>query len=86
MRDKHYVVSDGIYRRIRHPGHLGDTLIFTGSGVATGNSITTAVIFALLIPTFLRRIAVEERMLVDQLGEEYSAYMKKTRKLVPFVL
>jgi protein-S-isoprenylcysteine O-methyltransferase Ste14 len=85
IREKHRVVSEGIYRRVRHPGYLGTILFFVGSGIATANLITTLLILAAILPTFVRRIAVEERMLTDQLGEEYSDYKAKTWKLIPFV-
>jgi protein-S-isoprenylcysteine O-methyltransferase Ste14 len=32
------------------------------------------------------RIFVEEKALVTHAGEEYTAYMKKTKMLIPFVL
>jgi protein-S-isoprenylcysteine O-methyltransferase Ste14 len=85
IREKHRVVSEGIYRRVRHPGYLGTILFFVGSGIATANFITTLLILAAILTTFVRRIAVEERMLTDQLGEEYSDYKEKTWKLIPFV-
>ena len=85
IREKHRVVSEGIYRRVRHPGYLGTILFFVGSGIATANFITTLLILAAILPTFVRRIAVEERMLTDQLGKEYSGYKAKTWKLIPFV-
>ena len=85
IREKHRVVSEGIYRRVRHPGYLGTILFFVGSGIATANFITALLILAAILPTFVRRIAVEERMLTDQLGEEYSDYKAKTWKLIPFI-
>ena len=85
IREGHHVVSDGIYRRVRHPGYLGDILLFVGSGVATSNVITTVLILGMFITAYVRRIAVEERMLTDQLGKEYSDYKAKTWKLIPFV-
>jgi len=85
MREKHRVVSDGIYRRIRHPGYLGTIVFFVGSSIATSNFITTLLILAVLLPIFMRRIAVEERMLTEQLGKDYSDYKAKTWKLIPFV-
>jgi len=33
----------------------------------------------------LFRIGIEERMLVEEFGVEYEEYMKRTRKLVPYV-
>jgi protein-S-isoprenylcysteine O-methyltransferase Ste14 len=32
------------------------------------------------------RIHVEERLLQEQLGQPYQAYMGRTKRLVPFVL
>lgn len=34
---------------------------------------------------FLYRINVEERALVQALGERYRAYMQRTKRLIPFV-
>jgi len=85
IRENHRVVSNGIYRRVRHPGYLGTILFFVGSGIATANIITTFVILAAILPTFVRRIVVEERMLAEELGEEYRAYQGKTWRLVPHV-
>jgi protein-S-isoprenylcysteine O-methyltransferase Ste14 len=85
IREGHHVVSDGIYRRVRHPGYLGDIVLFVGSGIATSNVITTVLILGMIITAYVRRIAVEERMLTDQLGKEYSDYKARTWKLIPFV-
>ena len=85
IREGHHVVSDGIYRRVRHPGYLGDILLFVGSGVATSNVITTVLILGMFLTAYVRRIAAEERMLTDQLGKEYSDYKARTWKLIPFV-
>src|SRR2546421_13092285 len=34
---------------------------------------------------FLYRIRVEERVLSDELGDPYRAYMRRTKRLVPYV-
>ena len=85
IREEHHVVSDGIYRRVRHPGYLGDIVLCFGSGIATSNVITTVLILGVILPAILRRIVAEERMLTDQLGREYSDYKARTWKLIPFV-
>ncbi len=85
MREGQHVISYGIYRSFRHPGYLGDILLFVGSAVATANGITTAIILAVLIPTFVRRIMTEERMLMETFGNEYLDYMSKSWRLIPFV-
>ncbi len=85
MREEQHVISHGIYRFIRHPGYLGDILLFGGSAVATANCMTTVIILAVFIPTFARRIATEERMLTETFGNEYLAYKTKSWRLIPFV-
>jgi protein-S-isoprenylcysteine O-methyltransferase Ste14 len=39
-----------------------------------------------LAAAYCYRIAVEERALVQTIGAPYSDYMKRTRRLIPFVL
>jgi protein-S-isoprenylcysteine O-methyltransferase Ste14 len=44
------------------------------------------ICFSLLIAfAFLYRINVEERALVQALGDRYRAYIKKTKRLIPLV-
>ena len=43
------------------------------------------LILSLLIPIFLFRIKMEEDMLIKHFGDEYQAYRKATKKLVPFL-
>jgi protein-S-isoprenylcysteine O-methyltransferase Ste14 len=85
MREEHHVISDGIYRRIRHPGYLGDIVLFVGSVIATSNVLTVGLILGVILPAFVRRIATEERMLTELIGQEYSAYKSRTWKLIPFI-
>ncbi len=34
---------------------------------------------------FLRRINIEEEVLIEQFGQDYIDYMKKTKRLIPFI-
>jgi protein-S-isoprenylcysteine O-methyltransferase Ste14 len=85
VREEHRVVSEGIYRRIRHPGYLGVIILFLGAGLSTSNWIALAVIAIMMIPAYLRRMSVEEGMLAESLGSAYVEYMKRTRRLIPFI-
>jgi len=85
IRDQHQVVSDGIYRLLRHPGYLGTIILFLGAGLSTSNWIALVVIAILVIPAYVKRIAAEESMLREGLGPAYVEYMKRTRRLIPFV-
>jgi protein-S-isoprenylcysteine O-methyltransferase Ste14 len=38
-----------------------------------------------IVPLFLYRIGIEEKMLIEKFGDEYLQYMKRTRKLTPLI-
>ena len=35
--------------------------------------------------TYILRISQEEQMMIEQFGEEYKAYMQRTKRLVPYL-
>jgi protein-S-isoprenylcysteine O-methyltransferase Ste14 len=79
------VVDYGPYRFIRHPAYSGLLIFGIGMFVALqswGGILVMIVIFGLAIGY---RIHVEEKVLVSELGDDYVQYMKKTKRLIPFV-
>jgi protein-S-isoprenylcysteine O-methyltransferase Ste14 len=79
------VVTAGPYRLIRHPGYAGSLLVWTGYCVGGGNWIALVVVAALMSAAYGWRIRSEERLLIDTFGEEYTAYQRRTNRLVPLV-
>jgi protein-S-isoprenylcysteine O-methyltransferase Ste14 len=79
------VISVGPYSRIRHPGYLGDMLLWSGFGVVSSDWIILLLFPVLFVVVYLYRISVEEKMLIETLGDEYVQYRKRTYRLVPFV-
>ena len=82
---EHRVIDSGPYRLIRHPSYTGILLAFVGLGLCLGNWVSLLIVTLLPLGAFLWRITVEERALADGLGEEYLAYVRRTKRLVPFV-
>jgi protein-S-isoprenylcysteine O-methyltransferase Ste14 len=83
--DSQKICRNGLYRFLRHPSYLGMLLIFLAAGVHSRNWAGVAVA---LIPTtaaLLYRIHVEESALREAFGEEYDAYSRTTKRLVPGV-
>lgn len=83
--DNHVIVSNGLYKYIRHPGYLGTMLVFWGAGLAVGNVISLSIITILILIAYLYRIKVEEKMLNDIFGDQYQIYAKRTKRLLPFI-
>ncbi len=85
IRDKQAVKSDGLYRWMRHPSYTGMLLMFFSIGLATRNWISLAIMLVVPTAALLYRIHVEEIALRGHFGEEYVAYSRQTRRLIPGV-
>jgi protein-S-isoprenylcysteine O-methyltransferase Ste14 len=85
IQEDHHVVRSGPYRVLRHPSYTGLLVVTLGLALLLGNYASTVVFELLVIVGMLYRIHVEERMLLDGLGEDYAAYMRETRRLIPGV-
>lgn len=79
------LVNRGPYRVLRHPSYLGLLLIVLGAALAYGSVLGMLVGGALTATFLVLRIRDEEQVLRDAYGEAYSAYSKRTWRLVPFV-
>jgi protein-S-isoprenylcysteine O-methyltransferase Ste14 len=78
------VVDTGPYRRIRHPSYTGFLLALAGVMLIYANWLALIGLLPVLAG-FLYRIRVEERVLSDELGDPYRSYMRRTKRLVPFL-
>ena len=81
----HRIISEGIYRFVRHPAYAGSILSFLGLGLCFANVISLLLIFPPICAAFLYRIRVEEKALVDAFGDEYIRYCESTMRLVPWI-
>ncbi len=79
------VIDTGPYRYIRHPSYLGALMAFLGVGLCLGNVLSIIVLLVPVGYVFARRMDVEEAALAQALGEPYVDYMRRTRRLIPFI-
>jgi protein-S-isoprenylcysteine O-methyltransferase Ste14 len=79
------VVESGPYRLLRHPSYTGAALAALGVGLSMGNVVTLLLIVLPFVIGVSYRIRVEERALAETIGEPYRAYMKRTKRLIPYV-
>ncbi|MDQ2825318.1 MAG: isoprenylcysteine carboxylmethyltransferase family protein [Verrucomicrobiota bacterium] len=82
---EHRVVDSGPYRFIRHPSYTGALLAFAGIGLSLGNWLSIVFMTLPITFAFLWRIRIEERALIDALGDDYRVYLRRTARLIPFV-
>jgi len=79
------VIDTGPYRFLRHPSYAGGDLAFLGVGLSAGNWLSPVLYVVPWLVAHAYRIRVEERALLEVIGEPYRAYCKRTWRLVPFV-
>jgi protein-S-isoprenylcysteine O-methyltransferase Ste14 len=83
QKDEPELVTSGPYHLIRHPIYSGILLAGVGTAVALSWQWLTAVALAGIY--FLYSATVEERYLTQQFPDDYPAYSRSTKMLVPFV-
>lgn len=86
VAEDHKIVQNGPYRLVRHPSYTGALVTFIGLGLAVQS---WAAILALLLVFALAygyRIRVEERTLSSELGTDYLNYMRRTKRLIPYLV
>lgn len=82
-KDTPELVTSGPYRLVRHPIYSG--ILIAGAGTATALSWRWLIAVALAAVYFLYSATVEERYLGEEFPDDYPAYRRSTKKLVPFL-
>ncbi len=83
-RESQALVTDGIYRTLRHPAYTGDLVFHFGLALALFSPRGFALML-LLVPCYLFRIRLEERMLLEKFGQAYVDYMRTSKRLAPLL-
>jgi protein-S-isoprenylcysteine O-methyltransferase Ste14 len=83
--ENHELIESGLYKVIRHPGYLGQLIIFLGISTALSNWISILSMMILVLIGYSYRIKVEERFMIEQLGYKYINYQTRTKKLIPML-
>src|SRR5437016_5197785 len=86
VAEDHRVVVKGPYRLVRHPSYAGVLITFIGLALAVQSSGALLVLFAVFGVSYGYRMRVEERVLLSELGQDYAEYMKRTKRLIPFLI
>jgi protein-S-isoprenylcysteine O-methyltransferase Ste14 len=83
IRDQHVLVTDGLYRHLRHPMYTAFWLWALAQLLLLPNWIAGPAGLVGFGVLFFGRIEREERMLLDKFGEEYRSYMARTKRIIP---
>ncbi len=83
--ENHKLIETGIYKIIRHPGYLGQLMIFAGIAISLSNWLAVLLMMVPIAIGYVYRIKVEEDFMIEQMGESYLSYQKRTKRMIPMI-
>ncbi len=83
--ENHKIIETGLYKFIRHPGYLGQLIIFIGISISISNWLSILLMMIPVTVGYLYRIKVEERFMTEQFGEDYKKYQERTKRIIPML-
>ena len=83
--ENHELIENGLYKIIRHPGYLGQLIIFIGVSTALSNWLSVLLMLIPVLAGYMYRIKTEERFMVENMGQKYIDYQKRTKRLIPWI-
>lgn len=85
IEENHKLITKGPYQVIRHPIYAGTLFLLLGYSLSFSSIISSIIILLVLVPLGRGRMALEEKLLTETFGDEYLAYMKRTKRLIPYL-
>jgi len=85
IRREHSLITDGIYRHIRHPMYAAHLLWAIAQGLLLENWLAGWAFLVISVPFYLLRVPKEEKMMLEQFGQEYRQYISRTGRIIPYL-
>jgi protein-S-isoprenylcysteine O-methyltransferase Ste14 len=83
IRERHELITRGIYGVIRHPMYASQLLWVIAQPLLLQNWIAGFLNLLVFIPFYFLRVKAEEQMMLDSFGAQYQEYMKTTGRVLP---
>ncbi len=86
IKDDHRLVKTGPYHIVRHPSYTGAFLALIAGGVILESLAGFIISCIAMIIAYYVRIGIEEKELIARFGNDYLAYKRETKMIIPYVL
>ncbi len=83
IREKHELITRGIYGVIRHPMYASQWLLAIATPLLLQNWIAGFLNLLVFIPFYFLRVKAEEQLMMERFGDQYRAYMQKVGAVFP---
>ncbi len=79
------LVTEGVYKYIRHPQYTGFFLLTLGMTIEWA-SLALLLMLPVVFVMYCRLAKKEEADMIAEFGDAYRDYMKNTKRFIPFVI
>lgn len=83
IREKHELITRGIYGMIRHPMYASQWLLAIAQPLLLQNWIAGFINLLVFVPFYILRVRAEEQLMLEQFGDQYRSYMQKVGGVFP---
>jgi protein-S-isoprenylcysteine O-methyltransferase Ste14 len=83
IRERHELITRGIYGVIRHPMYASQWLVAIAQPLLLQNWIAGFLNLLAFIPFYFLRVRAEEQLMVETFGDQYQVYMQKVGGVLP---
>jgi len=84
FKENHELVDKDLYKYVRHPIYTGALVMIVGVMLNDGH-LSSLILFVLIFIGFWLKAREEEKLLTKHFPQEYPAYKKRTKMLIPFI-
>jgi len=85
LKQDHQLVTNGIYRHLRHPMYTAFWLMALAQALLLSNWVAGLAGIVGFGTLYALRIGEEERMMEEAFGDQYRVYSARTKRIIPFV-
>lgn len=82
-RGENRLVTDGLYRYVRHPQYTGLIIALFGEGVVHWPTLFSVGLFPVIVLVYTWLARSEEKQVLGQFGEAYRAYRRQVPMFIP---
>ena len=75
--------TDGLYGKFRHPLYASITILIVPGSILIFNMLMSLTVPVVMYISFRLLIGKEEKLLIDEFGNEYIKYKKKVNAIFP---
>ena len=85
LKEGHELIERGPYRLVRHPIYTGLLAMFLATAITFGH-LGGLVAVILAFASFWIKLSEEEKLMRQQIPEQYQSYEQRVKRIIPFVL